>query len=380
MHPFPQNPIAAVTHPDPYPYYASLRAVGAVGWIDDCKAWALVAASSVGGAFQLPLARVRPPSELVPAFLLGTPAGAVFGALARMNDGAAHEGQRARVMQLMGKLGGEAVAGGAAQALSRIGAGWRQRRDGASLDELIRRLPVAAIVAALGFQEEAHEAIGRATAGWVAGLSPLATSGQRQGAIDSMDELLALLAAGGVHGIEEAAAHVAVLSQPHEATAGLMGAGLLRLAREPSLHAAAIAGTLDGQRFGDEVLRHDPPVQNTRRTLAADAVIDGVHLRAGDTLLLILASAARDPAVHASPDEFMLNRPAQPNFALGIGPHACTGGAAAVAIASCLWRDLVQHTPLEALQALAQSVSWRASVNARMPVFGGQPPLSQPCP
>jgi cytochrome P450 len=379
MHAFPKNPIAAVTQPDPYPYYASLRAAGAVGWFDDCKAWALVAGSSVSAAFQLPLAKVRPPHEPVPAFLLGTRAGAVFGALARMNDGAAHEGQRARVMQLMGRLGAEAVAGGAAQALARMGGEWRQRRDGEALDELIRRLPVGVVIATLGFAEEAHDAIGRATAGWVAGLSPLATSGQRQAAIDSMDELLALLAAGGVHGIEEAAAHVAVLSQPHEATAGLMGAGLLRLAQEPHLHAAAIAGTLDWPRFGEEVLRHDPPVQNTRRTLAADAVIDGAKLRAGDTLLLILASAARDPAVHASPDAFMLDRPARPDFALGIGPHACPGGAAAVAIASCLWRDVVQHTPLQALQALTQPVSWRASVNARMPVFASPPPQSQPC-
>ncbi len=253
------------------------------------------------------------------------------------------------------------------------------RKRSRALDELIRRLPVAAIVAALGFAEEAHEAIERATAGWVAGLSPLATSGQRQAAIDSMDELLSLLAAGAVHGIEVAAAHVAVLSQPHEATAGLMGAGLLRLALEPRLHSAAIAGMLDWHRFGEEVLRHDPPVQNTRRTLAADAVIEGVQLRAGDTLLLILASAARDPAMHASPDAFMLDRPARPHFALGIGPHACPGGAAAEAIATCLWRDVVQHTPLPALQALTQSVSWRASVNARMPVFASQPPLSLPC-
>ena len=378
MHPFPKNPIDAVTHPDPYPYYASLRAAGAVGWFDDCKAWALVTASAVSAAFQLPLAKVRPPHEPVPAFLLGTRAGAVFGALARMNDGVAHEGQRARVMQLMGKLGAETVARRAAQALSRIGGEWHERRDGAALDELIRRLPVAAIVAALGFAEEAHEALGRATAGWVAGLSPLATSAQRQAAIDSMEELLSLLAARGVHGIEEAAAHVAVLSQPHEATAGLMGAGLLRLAQEPHLHAAAIAGTLDWHRFGEEVLRHDPPVQNTRRTLAADAVIEGVQLRAGDTLLLVLASAAREPALHASPDEFMLDRPAKPNFALGLGPHACPGGAAAMAIASCQWRDAVQHTPLPALQALTQSVSWRASVNARMPVFASPPPPSQP--
>jgi hypothetical protein len=48
-----------------------------------------------------PAARVRPPAEPVPRFLLGTRAGAVFGALARMNDGDRHAAQRKRVEALL---------------------------------------------------------------------------------------------------------------------------------------------------------------------------------------------------------------------------------------------------------------------------------------
>ena len=67
--------------------------------------------------------------------------------------------------------------------------------------------------------------------------------------------------------------------QPHEATAGLIGAGILRLAAMRALCRAAADGTLDVEAFGAEVLRHDPPVQNTRRTLAGDVSLCARALR-----------------------------------------------------------------------------------------------------
>ena len=40
----PIDPIAAVSHPDPYPYYAALRAESGLHWFADHKLWALVSA------------------------------------------------------------------------------------------------------------------------------------------------------------------------------------------------------------------------------------------------------------------------------------------------------------------------------------------------
>jgi cytochrome P450 len=366
----PKDPIDAVTHPNPYPYYAALRDAAPVHWFAERNIWAAVSAQAVVAAFEAPCAKVRPPSEPVPAFLQGTRAGDVFGALARMNDGEAHQRQRARVMQLMGRLSSETLATGAARAIVSASSRWIERRSGASMDELIRRMPVASIVSALGFPDDAHEPMLASTAAWVAGLSPSATDGQRQAAIAAMDRLLTMIPADG---IEEAAACVAVLMQPHEATAGLIGAGLLRLAQDARLRDAAIDGVLPWDRFGAEVLRHDPPIQNTRRTLAADATIAGTPIRAGDTMLLVLAAAARDPVLHEAPDEFRLDRPSRAELPLGAGAHACPGGPAALAIAACTWRHVVAHASTSDWEALARGVSWQASVNARIPAFGQQP-------
>ena len=160
---------------------------------------------------------------------------------------------------------------------------WRRDGDIGALDDMIRDLPTTVVAAALGVPEAERPAVVRATAAWVAGLSARADDAARAAAIAAMDRLLDHLSALGVADTDDAAAHVALLMQPHEATAGWIGAGVLRLARDAALRDAALAGSLDDEAFGTEVLRHDPPVQNTRRTLAADVSIADCVLRTGDS-------------------------------------------------------------------------------------------------
>lgn len=121
----PTDPIAAVTHPDPYTHYAALRAEAGLHWFADRNRWALVSAPGVTTALNMPAAKVRPPSEPIPPFLQGSPADQLFGRLARMSDGAAHDAQRGRTMLLMRKLTGEFVEGGAAQVIEAVAGSWR---------------------------------------------------------------------------------------------------------------------------------------------------------------------------------------------------------------------------------------------------------------
>lgn len=83
----PTNPVEAVRHPDPYPYYARLTAERPFGWDERLQAWVAADAASVTAALSAAELRVRPPGEPVPTGLLGTAAGAVFGDLVRMTDG-----------------------------------------------------------------------------------------------------------------------------------------------------------------------------------------------------------------------------------------------------------------------------------------------------
>ena len=83
----PQDPIAAVTHPDPYPYYADLAAHRPLYRDDALRLWVASSAAAVTAVLASDLCRVRPPAEPVPRALLGSPAGELFGHFVRMNDG-----------------------------------------------------------------------------------------------------------------------------------------------------------------------------------------------------------------------------------------------------------------------------------------------------
>lgn len=96
-------------------------------------------------------------------------------------------------------------------------------------------------------------------------------------------------------------------------------AQLARLRAEPSLARAAV----------EEALRYDTPAQIVGRTAAANIVLGGETIRAGDPVYLLLGSANRDPARFADPDRFDIGRRDTGHFGFGGGPHACLGAGLA---------------------------------------------------
>jgi cytochrome P450 len=98
-----------------------------------------------------------------------------------------------------------------------------------------------------------------------------------------------------------------------------------RLRTEPTLVPAACA----------EALRLFPPVQALTRRVTGDITLRGVDLKAGQRVLIVLASANRDQAVFEDPDTFQLDRfreapereftGASSILSFGGGEHHCTG-------------------------------------------------------
>ena len=97
-----------------------------------------------------------------------------------------------------------------------------------------------------------------------------------------------------------------------------------RVVREPAVLPSVVG----------EVARHDAPVQNTRRWVAAAGVVGGQAMVEGDAVLVVLAAANRDPAANSNPDRFDTGRRERRAFTFGLGAHACPGEAVAVTIAS----------------------------------------------
>ncbi|MFF2041882.1 cytochrome P450 [Kitasatospora sp. NPDC058170] len=143
--------------------------------------------------------------------------------------------------------------------------------------------------------------------------------------------------------LEEAVSNlIALLIGGHETTTGLIGAVLRAIADHPeeARAAAASAGSVGG--FVEEVLRLDGPALITARTAAEDCEVLGIPVPAGRRLVLLQASANRDPAVFEDPQEFRPGR-RNPHVAFGYGPHACFGAALARMEAAAVLRAVARR-------------------------------------
>lgn len=75
----------------------------------------------------------------------------------------------------------------------------------------------------------------------------------------------------------------------------------------------------------EESLRHDAPVHFIGRIATEAVKLGGVEIAEGDLVLLMLASAGRDPAHAADPNKFVMGRSPNRHLAFGSGPHMCSG-------------------------------------------------------
>ena len=111
----------------------------------------------------------------------------------------------------------------------------------------------------------------------------------------------------------------------HETTVNLIANAILAMLRRPQQWAALGADASRVHAVAEETLRFDPPVQLNGRIAADDMTIGGTDIAKGDTMMLLLAAAQRDPAICESPDEFDPDRESIRHLGFGKGPHFCLG-------------------------------------------------------
>jgi len=376
----PADPVAAVTHADPYPYYAALREGPPLAWNEALQLWVASRADVVERVLQAHGAlRVRPMAEPVPRAIAGSAAGEVFGHLVRMNDGAAHQAQRPALQRALSGLDLAAVHATALEVARRV-------PERQALADTLFSMPVRSVAHLLGFDDELLPRVEGWMRDFVVCLSPLSTAAQLQHASAAAQELMArfevLVASAAprsatlLHGVLAEgtmptrpllANLVGLMSQTCDATAGLLGNSLVALVRDPALRASA--RTRDGLlAIVEETARHDPAVHSTRRFAAETVTVAGTALAPGDAVLLLLASANRDPDFNEEPDRFAPMRARRRTLGFGHGMHACPGQALACTLATAGLETLLRRAPDLDAQGL-RGWSYRPSVNTRIPLF-----------
>jgi cytochrome P450 len=88
----------------------------------------------------------------------------------------------------------------------------------------------------------------------------------------------------------------------------------------------------------EELLRHSPPLTQMERIPLETHTIDGVTVEPGQTISNSLFAANHDPALHADPDVFDIERADKSHYSFGGGTHFCIGAPLARAEAQIgLW-------------------------------------------
>lgn len=148
------------------------------------------------------------------------------------------------------------------------------------------------------------------------------------------DDLISGLLAGGdpaerMNMVELGATISMLLIAGHETTVNLVANGTLALLRNPDVLDRLRADPDLAPAVLEEVLRYDPPVQQTGRVATADIMIAGQLVPAGDDIEMLLAAGNRDPRRFADPDRFWPERPDNAHLSFGGGVHYCLGAALA---------------------------------------------------
>jgi cytochrome P450 PksS len=151
-----------------------------------------------------------------------------------------------------------------------------------------------------------------------------------------------------------------LLAAGSETTTHLISGSVYELLRNPGLRDWLAE---DWSRAGlavEEFLRFVSPVQFSKpRYVRRDVELEGVPLKKGDRVMVMLAAANVDPAVHEQPEHLDLTRKPNRHISFGTGIHFCLGHQLARIEAACALEALFVRWPKLGLAVDASQIHWR---------------------
>lgn len=283
----------------------------------------------------------------------------------------------------------EALRPRAAELTKEMLAGLRAEGPGADLvQHLSMPLPVTIICELLGVPVE-DRPIFRAGADAALSITS-ATTEERQEASNAMiaymagliaqrraeptDDLLGALVAARDEGdrlneLELISLAMGILIAGHETTMNQISNMTFLLLTRPD-RGAALRGDAEAvTRAVEELLRFTPLGASAGfpRIATEDVEVSGVTVKAGDSVIVSIHAANRDPEVFSDPDELVLDRPTGHHIAFGHGAHHCLGAQLARMELQEALGALLREFPDLRLAVAADEVPWREGALVRGP-------------
>ncbi len=149
---------------------------------------------------------------------------------------------------------------------------------------------------------------------------------------------------------------VVLLFAGHETTTNLIGNGVVALMHQREQWELLCRTPALAETAVEELLRYDAPVQYTARLPILDAEVGGARVRAGQTLLMLIGSANRDPRAFHEPDRIDITRTGNRHLGLLVGIHFCLGASLARLEGKIAFTELAQRYP--GLELVDDQLEW----------------------
>jgi cytochrome P450 PksS len=181
---------------------------------------------------------------------------------------------------------------------------------------------------------------------------------------------------GRISGQEMVAMVFLLLGAGSETTTHLISGSVYELTRAPELRDWLKKDWSRANLAVEEFLRFVSPVQFTKpRFVKRDIEIDGVHLKEGDKIMVMLGAANMDPNAHDHSEKLDLQRKPNRHLSFGTGIHFCLGHQLARIEGKCALEALFKRWPQLELAVPADSIRWRQRPGLRaiekLPVAAG---------
>ena len=181
---------------------------------------------------------------------------------------------------------------------------------------------------------------------------------------------------GRISGNEMVSMVFLLLGAGSETTTHLISGSVYELLKDPGRRDWLAE---DWSRAGlavEEFLRFVSPVQFSKpRIIRRDVDIDGVRLKKGERIMVMLAAANMDPEANACPERLDLARRPNRHMSFGTGIHFCLGHQLARIEGMCALQALFTRWPKLQLAVEPAQVRWRKRLGLRsierLPVAAG---------
>jgi pimeloyl-[acyl-carrier protein] synthase len=149
----------------------------------------------------------------------------------------------------------------------------------------------------------------------------------------------------------------------HETTVNLISNSILTLLNHPEQLRMLKENPLLIKTAVEEFLRYESPTQMTARVALEDIELNGITIKKGEQVYIMLGAANRDPKKFIEPNVLDITRNSNPHLAFGYGIHFCLGSSLARLEAQMAIQTLLQR--IDHLQLAASDLQWRELIGFR---------------